>query len=84
MISIKWSETAQKNALASGDVIVAQLPHATVVFRTQPFNLKVMEREILERYSDVWNQIHIMYQMFILTDTRYNSHAEMEIHLHPG
>ena len=25
MISIKWSETAQKNALASADVIVTQL-----------------------------------------------------------
>ena len=41
MISIKWSETAQKSALASTDIIVTKLLHYHMplfFFLMQPFN----------------------------------------------
>ena len=44
MVSIKWSQTAEKKRTGQyrrNSNPVATLPHASVVFRMQPFNLSI-------------------------------------------
>ena len=56
MTSIKWSETAQKNALASADVIVTQLLryHMPLLYCMQPFNYFWHSKGIKKTNHTIW------------------------------